>query len=446
MGGGQLVVKHGVMPVQVHDVGLTALNVADFTGSEGFTALHLAKVQLRACECAGLHLISGWSRRHSEVEFQKKRRFMATPPLGIPDRQTPPEFFKKQLAGEDPLTFGTAEWLFTLATGFIAARPWDFLEDQHLILLKSPLSNETCYCSVLGALGEVFSLHAYIGDESYRYFRKMAAGRPVLIGEFFGSLRGVYVEFVGLSELTPPDRELARAFGHPLKRGSMVPIFRALRPGYHPWYPTENEGVVLAACIGAVMALCERMVKGDAQDYWKGDGVFPSMVPAQDCGKGERYHLEMVKVSEPPATTPEAAPLQQGRIRKIRDRTYPVRGVFEVDHFYGSAMIGKKDERKACVRIGLVADADSGMLLPPELGMPERATSDIIATVVLNAVEAAQRLPREIRVAQHQLKTLLEPLAAELGITVRTAKRLPALQEAKQELLTMMGDPGPFMG
>lgn len=371
---------------------------------------------------------------------------MATPRPAVTDKQVPQEFFKKQLAGESPLTFPSAERLFALARGFIAVKPWQFLGDQHLILLKSPFSNETCYCSVMGALGEVFSLHAYIGDESYRYFRKMAAGRPISIGEFYGSLRGVYVEFVGLSELTPPDRELARVFGHPLKRGLKVPIFRSLRPGYHPWYPTENEGLVLAECLGAVMALCERMLKGEAQDYWKEGGVFPLMIPAQECGNGEGYAVETVKASEPPVTTPEAAPLDQGRIREIRDRTYPVRGVFEADHFYGGGMIGKKDQRKACVRMGLVADGNSGMVFPPELGMPERATSDIIATVVLNAVETAQCLPREIRVDQHQLKTLLEPLAAELGITVRTVKHLPALQEAKRELLSLMGDPGSFMG
>ena len=121
-------------------------------------------------------------------------------------------------------------------------------------------------------------------------------------------------------------------------------------------------------------------------------------------------------------------------------------GVFEADHFYGGGMIGKNDQRKACVRMGLVADGNSGMVFPPELGMPERATSDIMATVVLNAVETAQCLPREIRVDQHQLKTLLEPLAAELGITVRTVKHLPALQEVKRELLSLMGDPGSFMG
>lgn len=122
---------------------------------------------------------------------------MAIPKPRIPDKQTPPEFFKKQLAGESPLTFPTAERLFALATAFITARPWQFLEDQHLILLKSPLSNEVCYCSVMGALGEVFSLHALVGDESYSYFRKMAAGRPISIGELFGSLRGCMSNLLG---------------------------------------------------------------------------------------------------------------------------------------------------------------------------------------------------------------------------------------------------------
>ena len=48
----------------------------------------------------------------------------------------------------------------------------------------------------------------------------MAAGRSISIGEFYASLRGVYVEFVGLSELTQPDRELAQTFEHPLKTES----------------------------------------------------------------------------------------------------------------------------------------------------------------------------------------------------------------------------------
>ena len=41
-------------------------------------------------------------------------------------------------------------------------------------------------------------------------------------------------------------------------------------------------------------------------------------------------------------------------------------------------------------------------MFPPERAPPERATADIIATAVLNAIDTAQCLPREIRVDQHE--------------------------------------------
>ena len=371
---------------------------------------------------------------------------MAAPkPFAISETQAPREFFKKQLAGEVPVSFPTAKRLFEKATELMAIRPWQFLEDQDLILLKGPLSAETCYCSVMGALGQVFSLHAYVGGESYFYFRKMAAGEPISIGEFYGSLRGVYVEFVGLSQLTSPDRELAQVFGHPLKRGLKVPIFRAMRPGYQPWYLTENEGVVLAECLESVIALCERIRRGGAPDYWKHRDVYPFLAPIQRGQERLGYDIEMRKITAPLATALATPRLDQNRIEQIQRSNYPVRSAFEAEHFYGGGTIGKRDERKAIVSLGLVADADSGFVFPPELGMPERATSDILATAVLSAIETARFLPREVRVSQLQLEACLESLAKEFRFAVQTVKRLPALEEAKESLLAMMGDPGPFI-
>ena len=226
---------------------------------------------------------------------------------------------------------------------------------------------------------------------------------------------------------------------------SIVPMFRALRPGYHPWYPTENEGIVLAECIGGVLAFGERLGKSDAHDYWEDDGMYPFLVPVQDELERKRFDIEMVTIPERPSATPQPTKLDEDRIRKILQKDYPRQGALEVEHFYAAGMVGKRDERKACIRMGLVADAGSGFVFAPELAMPERATADVIATAVLNAIETARCLPREIRVDQHEFRTFLEPLASELGLAVRTVKRLRALQQAKEELLAMMGDPGPFI-
>jgi hypothetical protein len=52
-------------------------------------------------------------------------------------------------------------------------------------VVRDRVSGELCYCSVMGALGEVLSLHAYIGTEGLRQFRKMEAEEVADPGVFF---------------------------------------------------------------------------------------------------------------------------------------------------------------------------------------------------------------------------------------------------------------------
>jgi hypothetical protein len=173
--------------------------------------------------------------------------------------------------------------------------------------------------------------------------------------------------------------------------------------------------------------------------------MYPFLVPVQVEPEPKRFDIEMVTIPERLPATPQPTKLDEDRIRKILQKNYPRQGALEVEHFYAAGMVGKRDERKACIRMGLVADAGSGFVFAPELAMPERTAADIIATAVLNAIDTAQCLPCEIRVDQHEFRTFLEPLASKLRLAVRMVKCLPALQQAKEELLAMMGDPGPVI-
>jgi hypothetical protein len=53
----------------------------------------------------------------------------------------------------------------------------------------------------MGALGEVFSLHEYIGTDSVRPFRKMVPEEIADAGEFLATQLGVSVPFVPRAEL-----------------------------------------------------------------------------------------------------------------------------------------------------------------------------------------------------------------------------------------------------
>ena len=373
----------------------------------------------------------------------RKRTTAKTETAGKPEA-----FFIRQLKGEQPLSYATAERLYRLATDLFGVRPWELLEDAELFLLKDPVSGQTCYCSMMGALGEVFELFAYVGPESYRFLNTLLKGEKVEPEDFFRSTTGVSVEFVSSSELTASDRELLKAFKHPMGRGMAAPQFRGVRPGYGPWYPTNEEGETLAACMDALLALCERLEADESLYYWDKDeeGYYPFLTPVARRKSGTEYAIELKKVDVPPAPAPEPAMLDEDRLRRITEKDYSVRGALEADCFDTRATLGEKDERKASVYVGLVADAASGLVFPPQAGTVADGTGNLAARAILAAIEQLQFLPNELRVQNADLKAALAPIEQRLGIPIRVAESIPALQEARTALLLHMRGPSGILG
>jgi hypothetical protein len=184
--------------------------------------------------------------------------------------------------------------------------------DMDLVLVKDPESGEMCYCSVMGALGEVFAVHAYRGMESYRLFKKLASGAPLTAGEFFGSPHSLMMEFVPCGMLPAPDRELARVLGHPLKKRTSAPQFRAGRPGYQPWYPTEAEGKVLAICVESVLAFYEDLELNPDARHWSVEDVYPEVF----WKKNKYFRVENTLARATPPPTPEPPQLDEVRLAK----------------------------------------------------------------------------------------------------------------------------------
>jgi len=362
---------------------------------------------------------------------------------GTARAKEPQHFFEKQLAGEQPLSFETAQQLHYLALTLQVGQPWEYLDDGEFILLRDPESGELCYCSVLGGLGMVFAIHAYIGEESYRFMRRVRRGKDIAPADFFGTLRAVMVEYVLAPERKLPDRELLAAFGRPAKQRGHAPIFRAIRPGYHPWYLTEKEGKLLAHCLRGVLALC-KMEPPKGGDFWDQVDVFPLLTPKQDDPTCGDYNLDLVHAPEPPSSRLQAVAIDEARINDIQQRLFLQRGFLEADHFFALAEIGGKNERKACMSAAAVCDGDSGHAFQPELGRPGEPAGDLLVRAILGAIQNNRIVPREIRVRKQGFKFMLHGLSEGLGIEVRAKKLLPMLDPFRRELLAHLGDPGEF--
>jgi hypothetical protein len=297
----------------------------------------------------------------------------------------------------------------------------------------------------MGAIGQVFSMHAYLGQEAFGLFKKIASGQPLTVGEFFAAERSVSVELVPRGELTPPDRGLLREFGHVFKRGAVCPVFRAGRPGYHPWYITEGEGRLLAFCLEAVNAFCDHLESHPGTDYWDEDDTYPLVTIISGKGPQSGCRVEMAKTLCPLISMAGPAAFDEGRAARVVRANLPVRGVLELDHFYGGTTVGRRHERKACMRVAIAIEAQSGYAFPPALGTPSDKTSDLLAHALFEAIESVRLLPIEVRVRDAGFAISLGPLVKALGIGLQIVPFLPALDFFKQHMLRAMGDPGTIL-
>jgi hypothetical protein len=351
----------------------------------------------------------------------------------LPDR-----CFVRELAGETPPTFSAMERLYGLASKLYGLRPWQLLDESQLILVRDSASGETCYCSIMGALGEVYAMHAYIGTQSLRLFRRMEAEEITDAGEFFASQHSVYVEFVPKVEMERQDRELLAGLGHSQGRGVASPIFRAIRPGFHPWFVTQAEAMTLAECVRAVIVVCSAVAGHERATFWDQANTYPMVSRVE--GAEPRYRIDLVESilpAEPPVC---AARLEEEALREVLCQDYALRGVIELDHIFAGTPIGKKNERKACASIALAVDAESGTVYAPEATDSRVAAGDALAKVFLKAIQASRTLPKEVHVRSQRLKDCLAPIMKPLGVAIRVTSRLPAMDEARSHLLRFFNE------
>jgi hypothetical protein len=326
--------------------------------------------------------------------------------------------------------------LYELAIELFALRPWETLKDSQLILIREGGQGDLRYCYVMGALGEVYAMHAYMGPESYLYYCRIQLGEEIQSGEFLTALHSLYVEFVPRSELERQDRDLLTWLEHPRAKGIANPIFRASRPGFHPWFVTAEEAEALAECIRATIVVCHAVRRGDGKRFWSRGGVYPMVLPEDGAHPGQRIELVEAPVPDEPPLPPARA--DEAKLSRVRGQDLPLRGVMELDYISTGAPIGKSNERKACACLSLAVDAGTGIVYAPHTSDSREAPGDSLAQVFLDAVQATHVLPKEVRVRSTRLRNCVAPLMESMGTTVSISSRLPALDEAREHLLAYM--------
>lgn len=329
--------------------------------------------------------------------------------------------------------------LYRVADGFKAIEAWTWMSDASIFGVRDPVTGTVAYCSVVGELGQLLGLVAYLGAEGLRSLNQTLAGdddyNDINMGK---DMKCLVATFQGRRDLDKPDLEVIRKLGLSFRGKHNWPVFRSYEPGFLPWYLTEDQAVFLTFILQQAVDVCLR-AKDDAdllsscqeglylvrvadrhgeETVWEDQWLRPEQLAEEDLGP-------MVHIDEL-------------RLAKAKNASTATDAVWDADVFYAPACVGKDDTTRPYFPVMfLMIDRDTQMILATET----ESHDDYVQTCVnslINAVEKLGARPREIRVKRRIAYDLFKDVAAKLGIPIRQIPKLSVLEGIQHEMAAFL--------
>ncbi len=342
---------------------------------------------------------------------------------------------KQKLLEATPPTVDEWKQLYDLAAKVKELAPWDWMEEDDIFGFQMPGTGELGFISVMGALGEHYSIAIYLGIEGLDRFWEMQDLGPKLTPEFILQVPQLQLSFEDREIITAEDRAIMKPLGLKFRGANAWPQFRSYRPGCFPWYLEQAEAEMLIYGLEQTLDVAPR-VKVDP------DILFPTeeeddyllRVNPKGTWKDDQIHVDN------PYTKTIELQINLPVLDELKGRM-PGDASVEVDFYMLEEPIQEnKQERPFFPYILMLAEHESGFILGTELLKPlpsmEAMWEQIPAKVVESLANTLE--PKEILVQNEFLKSLLQLLEEELGIKIRKVSRLTAINRAKKEFNKFM--------
>jgi hypothetical protein len=353
--------------------------------------------------------------------------------------------------------------LFDAAIALREIEPWGWMADSQIFGVQNPDNQKIGYCCVLGALGEVFGLVVYLGSEGLDQHRRietgeLRAGSP----EIIHGQSCLTAWFSNRSYLDKTDIKIATHVGLKPRGRAAWPQFRSFRPGYHPWFLTEDEAKYSTLCLEQTREMALRIKTNPECLSAPGNGQYLVRVPVEnpDPAATEAGHAAQPAYSEALASQPalfadfvrshawqwcdqwlkpaplaepmiRSVPYDEVRLQRIKNASSGHHGIWEIDADYMTEAVAG-DERPFFPYMLLCADHDSGFILATVVAQPSTWECEF-TEAFLNGIEQSKLFPEKLWLRKEPLRALFEPLATRLGVAVEMTSKLTAVTHARRE-------------
>jgi hypothetical protein len=334
-----------------------------------------------------------------------------------------------------PEAYDLADVLFALA-------PWNWMNEEQLIAIRHPETGRLDHISIMGAMGNHFSLAIYLGAEARQRFNLIQSAeyddRPLSQDDTVALILDtpqLQVSFSERGELFKS--ELAAIKKHGRKyRGNNWPTFRTFSPGHCPIPANPQETAWLCTAIRQVLEVTPALRIGE--DTYRYDHGTVEIL-TRECLDGvwqTTWHDDDFSKFTYPQPEPDSFLLE--KIRQL-PREIPL----EVHFQLVPNPVGKSRETSVFPYLLLVVEPKSHFVLGVSMLSIEGQTYEsLLASLpneLLRLCDKHSIRPASIAVASPATHCLLVKTAAALGIPCKLKKRLPALNDALGSLMGFMG-------
>lgn len=336
--------------------------------------------------------------------------------------------------------------LCQLASHIQQMSPWNFMEEIDVFGFQDPESGALGFVSVMGKLGEFQAISVYRGVEGLYGWRNFEALLQIdpnneEAHDMVFEIPQLQLAFGPPAMLEKRDRQIIKASGFKFPK-TQQPQFRSYRPGYLPWFLTREEVSHLVYALSQTISVASRCISDASVIPFNEnpeDRDYLIRIPRLDDDSTPYWEDSIVTVDSPPTQLLPFS-VDDTTLSKLKD--FPKSGALEVDLFALPARVGRSNERPRLLYALLAVDSASDFIVGVEL----MEAVDGVDLMYASAAETLasdwmhhQIVPQEIKVRSARLLNVLQPLASELDLTLSLAKKLPALNQAKESMIEHLG-------
>lgn len=332
----------------------------------------------------------------------------------------------------------TESWhrLYDAAVRVKELSPWQWMEEGDLFGMQEHNSEEPSFISVMGMGEQHYAVSVYLGIEALYQFYALQFEAEEAVAERLLEIPQLQASFEDRETLEKKDRDLIKELGLKFRGRHAYPMFRAIKPGYLPWFLEADEVPRLTLALEQLLEVAPR-VKADPSLLTPADDETFFVRVARKQKSTIIWEDRNIRVSPPP---PRDVPLPINDLVLKRLQKLPLsQNCLEVDFFMIPMPVIEKNRRPFFPHLLLIVDAASGMVVGSELCAPEPSVDEMWASVPNQLIEWCARvglLPGTIAVSSELLAQMFELLAKELRIKIVLAESLPGLDQARLALLT----------